>query len=83
MREKIKYILKTFKIITQYIVRVIQKILINILLSILYIFGFGITLLLLLIFNRKFLKRKTFNDISWWENASGYDMDVENIIRQS
>jgi cytochrome c biogenesis protein CcdA len=83
MRKNIKNIAKIFKSITRYAVKVIQKIIITILLTILYIFGFGITLVLLLIFNRKFLRSKSFKDSTWWENANGYDMDAENIVRQS
>ena len=83
MNKKIRKIKSTLKNILGVIIRSIQKILMSILLTILYIFGFGITLMFLLIFNRKFLRRKSLKEDTWWENAVGYGMDPQSIVRQS
>lgn len=70
------------KIIQKYI-RIIQKIFITIALFILYIVGFGITLILVTIFNRRLLGVGKKEKATFWINAEGYDVDINECMRES
>lgn len=72
-----------FKEITGKLFRSVQKILITVSLTLVYIFGLGLTLVLALLFNRKiiFSGRKAKN--SSWRKAQGYQPDLKDCFRQS
>jgi hypothetical protein len=61
----------------------VQKILIGISLTLIYFIGFGATLFLMMVFNRKALKGNGKNADTFWVNADGYSPDVEDSLRQS
>ncbi|MDD5691491.1 MAG: hypothetical protein PHC37_07370 [Candidatus Omnitrophica bacterium] len=79
------YLLRKIREITKFFVRVIQRILLMIFLTILYFLGFGFTLFLLLFFNRKVLNinKKCNLDPTFWDIAEGYEADINDSIRQS
>jgi len=70
------------KIIREYI-KIIQKIFITAVLFILYIFGFGITLIFVTIFNKKLLKAETRKKDTCWKDTEGYENDINDCIRES
>ncbi|MBT4277569.1 hypothetical protein HOD96_02360 [Candidatus Falkowbacteria bacterium] len=59
-----------------------QKVIVAILLFLLYIFGFGLTAIILLIFNRKLLGFKKRDKNTFWEDAKGYETDTAKNLRQ-
>jgi cytochrome c biogenesis protein CcdA len=69
--------------IIQPLVRGVQRVLLVVFLTILYFLGFGITLLFLMLFNRRALIRKYNLDATFWNKAEGYDADIDNSVRQS
>ena len=73
----------TIKKIIQNLIRIIQRILIFVSLTVIYFFGFGITLLFMMIFNRKVLTGYSKNDNTFWIEAKGYEADIEESLRQS
>lgn len=48
-----------------------------------YFLGFGITLLLMLVFNRKALADYNVNNDTFWVKAEGYEPDIGDSSRQS
>jgi cytochrome c biogenesis protein CcdA len=70
------------KIFTK-LVKVTQKIMITIFLILIYFLGFGITFLLVAIFNRKLIYGNLKNKDSSWLKAEGYDPDLQGSLRQS
>lgn len=75
--------LKHIKKISQVIIRVAQKILVTIFLTILYIIGFGATFIFICIFKRNFLFRNCKNDSTFWREATGYEPDPDGSLRQA
>lgn len=64
-------------------VRAGQKVLVTILLWIAYLFGIGLTVFFLLIFNRKFLNGRPESEGSFWREAAGYGRNDHDVMRQS
>jgi len=60
-----------------------QKIIITAALFFIYILGFGITLILVTIFNRKLLGIKRREEDTFWVKAEGYEADIDQLIRES
>ena len=60
-----------------------QKIFITIVLFIIYIFGFGITLILVILFNRRLLGGTIEDKDTFWRNAEGYEPDLNDSLQQS
>jgi len=75
--------LKHIKKIAQVIIVAVQKIVITLLLIILYIVGFGATLVFIYIFKRRLLFRNCKNDSSFWNESAGYDSDMDSSLRQA
>ena len=69
--------------IIQIAVKLIQKILLNLSLVILYIFGLGLTRLCLLIFHRSILIKSCKNNDTLWEEATGYQPDADDVLMQA
>lgn len=65
------------------LIRTIQKISTVICLIVVYIVGFGMTLVIAMIFNRRLLRRKKATESSFWNKAEGYEFDVNESMRQS
>jgi len=65
------------KEITGNFIRVIQKILIVILLTILYFIGFGITVLVMLVFDRRAIFGGKKMPDTCWDKAEGYALDLK------
>ena len=74
--DKIKAFVKKYIIF-------VQKILITISLFILYVFGFGVTVLLAAVFDRRLLGKKAVTGNTFWLAATGYEPDIERCERQS
>ena len=70
------------KFINSYI-RFVQKILITILLTLLYFFGFGLTYLYMIFFKRDVVFSKFKVKESYWKEAKDYDANIENSLNQS
>ncbi|MFH1800247.1 MAG: hypothetical protein ABH891_05330 [Candidatus Omnitrophota bacterium] len=64
-------------------VRAGQKVLVTVLLWIAYLFGLGLTVFFMLIFNQKFLGEKPENEGSFWKEAKGYGRNDHDVMRQS
>lgn len=69
--------------IIQNFIKTVQKILITAALFILYIVGFGITLIFVIIFNRKLLGGKEREKDTFWKDAKGYETDINEHMRES
>jgi|AntAceMinimDraft_9_1070365.scaffolds.fasta_scaffold66733_2 ABC-type Na+ efflux pump permease subunit len=70
------------KILFKYII-LVQKILVNGFLLIIYYFGFGITFLFMFFINSKLLFNKRKNKTSFWKNSKGYECSINECERQS
>lgn len=66
-----------------YLIEKIQKILVAIALFFIYIFCIGITLGIIVIFNRGLLKIERAEKGTFWEDAKGYNPDYEKCQRQA
>ena len=75
--------LARIKIIIGVLIRLIQKTVVTVSLFLLYIFGFGITVLLMVLFNRDALIRRADRQDTFWDKATGYEEDMEASLRQS
>lgn len=64
-------------------VRIIQKVLIVLLLTLIYFLGFGITVIFMMVFKHKILTGSRKDDITFWVEANGYEADMEDSLRQS
>jgi hypothetical protein len=73
----------SLKEITGRLFRAVQKILLAVLLAVIYFFGFGLTLALGALFNRKIIFARRKNKGSSWVRAEGYQPDLEDCLRQS
>ena len=69
--------------LAQRIIIAIQKILIVVLLFFTYIFGFGLTFVLIMLFNRRFFNMGHKRKDSFWIKARGYACDAVGARRQS
>ena len=67
----------------QLYIRFVQKILITILLTIVYFFVIGPTLLLILIFKRRMLYKNYKKMNTYWVEAKDYTTDFENNLSAS
>jgi cytochrome c biogenesis protein CcdA len=71
------------KKLLQKFIRIIQKILITVSLTVVYFIGLGVTLIFVALFNRKILTNCSKEDYTFWVTASGYQPDIEDSLRQS
>ena len=69
--------------IVQTIIKIIQKIVIPVALFFIYVFGLGITLIFVLIFNRKILKARHVGEDTFWIKDQEDDFDIDGYRRQS
>ena len=65
------------------LVKVIQKIIIFISLTLIYFIGLGITWLFVATFKRKVLRPYAEDDLTFWVKAGGYGEDIDASLRQS
>lgn len=72
-----------FKKIINYSVSIIQKLVLNIALFLVYYLGFGITLIFIWVFDRKFFQRSDQKIDSVWRAAIDYDQSETELYRQS
>ena len=61
----------------------VQKALVNVSLFLLYVFGFGLTLLAVKLFDRRLLRGTDEDDISFWRQPEGYEPDRADCLRES
>lgn len=59
-----------------------QKIIVTIFLFLLYLFGFGLTAIVMLFFSRKLLGFTKKNKNTFWEDAKNYDSDINRSLKQ-
>lgn len=71
------------KIVIWSIVRLIQKLLVTIFLFLIYVFGFGLTAIFTLVFNRRLLRKGSKNEDTFWNQAKDYEGNMEDSLRQS
>lgn len=71
------------RIIIRNFIRLIQKVLVTFLLFFLYVFGFGLTVIFALVFNRRILKRGSAEEGTFWKEAKDYEANMEDSLRQS
>jgi cytochrome c biogenesis protein CcdA len=60
-----------------------QEVLLTVLLWNAYLAGLGLTVLFILIFNRKFLGEQAESNGSFWKEAKGYGRNDHDVMRQS
>lgn len=72
-----------FKKITRRLITLIQKILLNVSLFLVYYLFFGITVGIAFLFNRRLLKPGKKREVSAWLAATGYENDPANSRMQS
>lgn len=65
------------------LVAAVQKALVAAALFLLYIFGFGLTLLAVKLFNRRLLRGAEESGSSFWLEAEGYEPDRADCLRES
>ena len=70
------------KKITQHIIRFVQRIVVTVLLTLIYIVGFGITALAIIVFRPRILQKDSKETDSYWHSAERYG-SLENSRRQS
>jgi hypothetical protein len=73
----------TFKKILDKLVRLIQKILLAVFLSLIYFFGFAITIFFVALINRKLIYGTLQGRNSSWREAEGYEPTLPESLRQS
>jgi len=71
------------KRLLQKFIRIVQKILITLSLTVVYFLGLGITLIFIALFNRKTITGFRKEDFTFWVEAEGYQPDIEDSFRQS
>jgi len=75
--------LAKIKIIIRIFVTLIQKTVVTISLLIIYVFGFGVTVIFMMLFNRDILIIRSGKKETFWGKAEGYEADIESNFRQS
>jgi len=76
----LKYILNA---IQRFIWLVIRKVILPVSLVLLYIFGIGLTRLIMMLFDRKRIRRSNKNDATFLFEACDYGNEIERCLRQS
>lgn len=71
------------KIIIQIFIRLIQKTIVTISLFLIYIFGFGVTVIFIMLFSRDILVSRYDKKDTFWSKAEDYEADIEGSFRQS
>lgn len=71
------------KIIIWNFIRLIQEILVTILLFLIYVFGFGLTAIFTLVFNRHLLRKGSKNEDTFWNEVKDHEANMEDSLRQS
>jgi len=71
------------KIIIINFIRLIQKVIVTIFLFLIYVFGFGVTVIFMMLFNRDILIIRSDKKDTFWGKAKDYETDIESSFRQS
>lgn len=71
------------KIIIWNFVRLVQKILVTVFLFLIYVFGFGMTVIFLLFFNQRILGKISKDQDTFWGEVQGYEINMEDSFKQS
>jgi len=71
------------KIKTQKFMVIVQKILITIFLILIYFVGFGLTLIFVLLFNKRIIFATRGKPDTFWLEADGYEPDIPDSMKQS
>ncbi len=61
----------------------LQRIFVVVILSIIYFMFVGLCYIFALIFRRRIIIKRYQDSSSYWEDALGYDPDMEDCLRQS
>jgi len=78
-----KAVLRKIQAATRMLVSAVQKVVLTVTLFLVYVFGFALTIPLVLIFDRPLARRKPADLPTYWEDARGYEPDYEKSLRQS
>lgn len=76
MVTKVKIIIKNF-------ITSIQRLIVVISLFLIYIFGFGLTAIFMIVFKKNFLENSPAKKDTFWIDANGYNPNIEEAFRQS
>lgn len=76
-------VFESIKTRLQKLILIVQKILICALLFLVYLIGVGATLVLTFVFNPKALGIGSKKNSTFWKQATGYDADIDDCMRQS
>ncbi len=71
------------KKITQYIIHWVQRVFITVLLTLLYIVGFGVTALAVSVFRPSLMRQDSTEEQTFWHPAETYDIRLSDTQRQS
>lgn len=63
-------------------IKIVQEGFITIVLFFIYYIGFGITLILVLVFNRRLLRIEKNKKNTFWTDAEGYDSNISACLKQ-
>jgi hypothetical protein len=74
--------LKKFKNLVQKFIKVMQTIIVTSVLFLLYLIGFALSGMVILLFNPKFFSAPRAKP-SYWIDAQGYDPDMQEAVRQT
>jgi hypothetical protein len=83
MKALLKRIKNILDSLTRVLLRIVQKVLLVVLLSLLYVVGIGLTLALAVLFDRRLLGRTLKGAPSFWIETEGYQADRAGLLRQS
>ena len=76
-------LVKLLKKKAQRFIVIIQKVLIIIFLVLIYFVGFGLTLVFVLLFNKRIIFAKRGELDTFWLEANGYESDILDSMKQS
>ena len=75
--------LATLRRIFKAVITAAQRVVMSVALFLVYFVGVGLTWLVVMLFNRKALRRTPADAPSFWVDAQGYDVDQQSGRRQT
>ena len=81
--KKLSFLINVFKRAIQKLISIIQRIIINVSLFVVYYLVFGLTVVVAFLFNRRIFRGRNFAKYSTWLDAAGYDKDMNDNKVQS
>ncbi|MDO8602285.1 MAG: hypothetical protein Q7O04_00350 [Candidatus Omnitrophota bacterium] len=81
--KKLSFQINALKETIQKLINIIQRIIVNVSLFVVYYLVFGLTVAIAFLFNRKIARGRKFSQYSTWLDATGYDNDINDNKAQS